>query len=72
MARAAVLDPDDDPRGRPPAFLPSTPDREALLADLTGRRLEVRLVDGELVARITPSPPRLARILGWLRGQLPS
>jgi hypothetical protein len=72
MARAAVLDPDDAPRGGRPAFLPSTPDREALLADLTGRRLEVRLVDGELVARITPGSPRLARVLGWLRGQLPS
>jgi hypothetical protein len=72
MARAAVLDPDDEPRSGRPAFLPSTPDREALLADLTGRRLEVRLVDGELVARITPGSPRLARVLGWLRGQLPS
>jgi hypothetical protein len=67
MARIAVLDPDDDPRNRP-AFHPSTPDREALLADLTGRRLEVRQVDGLLVARITPGTPRLARALAWLRG----
>jgi hypothetical protein len=52
MARTALLEPDDAPRG--PRWLPSTPDREALLADLTGRRLEVRQVDGLLVARITP------------------
>jgi hypothetical protein len=72
MAKAAVLDPDDDPRGRRPAFLPSTPDREALLADLSGRRLEVRFVDGELVARLTPGSSRLARLLDRLRGRLPS
>ena len=72
MARAAVLDPDDDPRGPRPPFLPSTPDREALLADLTGRRLEVREVDGRLVARITPGSPRLARALASFRGRLPS
>jgi hypothetical protein len=72
MARTALLEPDDDsPCGRPP-FLPSTPDREALLADLTGRRLEVRQVDGVLVARITPGSPRLAQLLARLRGRLPS
>jgi hypothetical protein len=74
MARTALLEPDDDrprPHGRP-SFLPSTPDREALLADLTGRRLEVRQVDGALVARITPGSPRLARALARLRGPLPS
>jgi hypothetical protein len=70
LARAAVLDPDDDPH-RGPAFLPSTRDREALLADLTGRRLEVRDVDGRLVARITPGTPRLARALAALRGFIP-
>jgi hypothetical protein len=70
MARTALLEPDDTPHGRPP-FLPSTPEREALLADLLGRRLEVRQVDGRLVARITPGSPRLARALALLRGQLP-
>ena len=65
MARIALLEPDDDPRHRP--LLPSTPDREALLADLLGRRLEVRQVDGQLVARITPGSPRLARALALLR-----
>jgi hypothetical protein len=69
MARTALLEPDDAPRG--PRWLPSTPDREALLADLTGRRLEVRQVDGLLVARITPGSPRLARVLEWMRGQSP-
>jgi hypothetical protein len=71
MARVAVFEPEDDPR-RQPAFLPSTRDREALLADLTGRRLEVRHVDGELVACITPGSPRLARVLAWMRGRLDS
>ena len=71
MARIAVLEPDDAPRGPGPRWLPSTPDREALLADLTGRRLEVRQVDGLLVARITPGSPRLARVLEWMRGQSP-
>jgi hypothetical protein len=73
MARTALLEPDDDPLGRPPylpPFLPSTPEREALLADLLGRRLEVRQVDGRLVARITPGSPRLARVLALLRGPL--
>jgi hypothetical protein len=73
MARTALLEPDDDPYrpyGRPP-FLPSTPEREALLADLLGRRLEVRHVDGRLVARITPGSPRLGRLLAMLRGPLP-
>ncbi len=70
MARTALLEPDDDPYGRPP-FLPSTPEREALLADRTGRRLEVRQVDGRLVACITPGSPRLARLLASLRGRLP-
>ncbi len=70
MARVAVFEPEDDPR-RPPALLPSTRDREALLADLSGRRLEVRQVDGRLVARITPGSPRLARALALLRGRLP-
>jgi hypothetical protein len=70
MARTAVIEPDDDRRRRPP-FLPSTPDREALLADLTGRRLEVREVDGLLVARISHGSPRLARLLAVLRGPLP-
>jgi hypothetical protein len=69
MARVAVFEPEDDPRRRP-AFLPSTLDREALLADLTGRRLEVREVDGRLVARITPGSPRLARLLALFRGPL--
>jgi hypothetical protein len=69
MARVAVFEPEDDPR-RQPAFLPSTRDREALMADLTGRRLEVREVDGRLVARITPGSPRLARVLALLRGPL--
>jgi hypothetical protein len=68
MARTALLEPDDAPHGGP-RWLPSTPDREALLADLTGRRLEVRQVDGRLVARITPGSPRLARVLEWMRGQ---
>jgi hypothetical protein len=70
MARTALLEPDDDPYGRPP-FLPSAPGREALLADLRGRRLEVRQVDGRLVACITPGSPRLARALELLRGHLP-
>ena len=70
MARVAVFEPEDDPR-RPPAFLPSTRDREALMADLTGRRLEVRQVDGHLVACITPGSPRLARVLALLRGHRP-
>jgi hypothetical protein len=69
MARTALLDPDDDPQGRP--LLPSTSEREALLADLLGRRLEVRHVDGRLVARITPGWPRLAGALALLRGPLP-
>ena len=71
MAKAAVLDPDDDDRRPQPPFLPSRPDREALLADLTGRRLEVRQVDGLLVARITPGSSRLARALAALRGHFP-
>jgi hypothetical protein len=77
MARTALLEPDDDPYtpppflGRRPPFLPSTPEREALLADLLGRRLEVRQVDGRLVARITPGSPRLGRLLAMLRGPLP-
>jgi hypothetical protein len=71
MARTALLEPDDDMRGRAP-FLPSTPDREALLADLTGRRLEVREVDGRLVARITPCSPVLGRLLASLGGRFPS
>ena len=70
MARTALLEPDDAPHGSP-RWLPSTPDREALLADLTGRRLEVRQVDGLLVACITPGSPRLARALERMRGQLP-
>jgi len=70
MARTALLEPDDDPHGRPP-FLPSTPGREALLADHFGRRLEVRQVDGRLVARITPGSPGLAWALALLRGPLP-
>lgn len=69
MSRVALLEPDDEPKRRP--LLPSTPDREALLADLTGRRLEVRQVDGVLVARITPGSPRLARALAWMNGRLP-
>ena len=69
MARVALLEPDDEPHRR--LLLPSTPDREALLADLTGRRLEVRQVDGLLVARITPASSRLARVLGWMHGRLP-
>jgi len=69
MARVALLEPDDEPHRR--LLLPSTPDREALLADLTGRRLEVRQVDGLLVARITPGSARLARVLGWMHGRLP-
>ena len=71
MARVAVFEPEHDPQ-RKPGFLPSTVDRESLLADLTGRRLEVRRVDGELVARITPGSPRLARVLAWMRGRLGS
>ena len=71
MARTALLEPDDAPRGPRPRWIPSTPDREALLADLTGRRLEVRQVDGRLVACITPGSPRLARVLEWMRGQSP-
>ncbi len=70
MARTALLEPDDDPLG-PPPFLPSTPEREALLADIQGRRLEVRQVDGRLVARITPGSPRLAWALARLRGPMP-
>ena len=70
MARVAVFEPEDDRRPMP-AFLPSTRDREALLADLTGRRLEVRQVDGDLVACISPGSPRLARVLALLRGHLP-
>jgi hypothetical protein len=70
MARTALLEPDDDPCGRLP-FLPSTPEREAVLADVMGRRLEVRQVDGRLVACITPGSPGLARMLALLRGQLP-
>jgi hypothetical protein len=70
MARTALLEPDDDPHV-PPPFLPSTPEREALLADLLGRRLEVRQVDGRLVARITPGSPRLGRLLAMLRGPMP-
>jgi hypothetical protein len=71
MARTALIEPDDDsPYGRPP-FLPGIQEREALLADLTGRRLEVRQVDGVLVARITPGSPRLARAWAWLCGRLP-
>ena len=71
MARTALLEPDDAPHGPRPRWIPSTPDREAVLADLTGRRLEVRQVDGRLVARITPGSPRLARVLEWMRGQSP-
>ena len=67
MARVALLEPEDDPVDR--RLLPSTPEREALLADLLGRRLEVRQVDGRLVARITPGSPRLARALALLRGR---
>ncbi len=70
MARTALLEPDDDWHVRP-SFLPSTPGREALLADLVGRRLEVRQVDGRLVACITPGSPRLARALALLRGPMP-
>jgi len=70
MARTALLEPDDDRYGWPP-FLPSTPEREAVLADVTGRRLEVRQVDGQLVACITPGSRSLARALALLRGQLP-
>ena len=70
MARTALLEPDDAPRGPCSRWIPSTPDREALLADLSGRRLEVRQVDGRLVARITPGSPRLARVLEWMRGPL--
>ena len=69
MARVALLEPDDAPHDR--RLLPSTPDREALLADILGRRLEVRQVDGRLVARITPGSPRLARVLAWMHGRLP-
>ena len=69
MARVALLEPDDEPKRRP--LLPSTVDREALLADLTGRRLEVRQVDGVLVARITPGSARLARVLAWMQGPWP-
>jgi hypothetical protein len=68
MARVAVFEPDDDPH-RQRRLVPSSIDREALLADLTGRRLEVRTVDGLLVARITPSSPRLARVLAWMNGR---
>jgi hypothetical protein len=69
MARTALLEPDDDPHGRP--LLPSTPEREAVLADRMGRRLELRHVDGRLVARITPGSTRPARALALLRGQPP-
>jgi hypothetical protein len=69
MARVAVFEPEDDPR-RQSRLLPSTVDREALMADLTGRRLEVRQVDGQLVACITPGSPRLARVLAWMHGRL--
>lgn len=69
MARTALLEPDDAPLG--PLWLPSTPDREALLADRSGRRLEVRQVDGLLVARITPGSPRLARLLESMRRPRP-
>ena len=70
MARVAVLEPEDDPRIRP-ALVPSTPDREVVLADRAGRRLEVRRLDGLLVARVTHGTPRLARVLAWMRDRLP-
>ena len=65
MARVAVLEPDDDPR-HGPAFALTQAAREALFADLIGRRLEVRRDGHEVLARIVPGE-RLTRVLGWLR-----
>jgi hypothetical protein len=70
MSRVAVLDPDDDPHHGTP-FASTRAAREALIADLTGRRLEVRQLHGELMARITPDRSRLSRVLAWMRGRLP-
>jgi hypothetical protein len=65
MARVAVLDPDDDPQDAAP-FNPSAAARAMLLAELTGRRLEIRRHGGDLFARLTP-PARLRRVLAWMR-----
>ena len=71
MARTALLEPDDNPY-RPAAVASRYHrEREALMANLLGRRLEVRQVDGRLVTCITPGSPRLAQALALLRGQLP-
>jgi hypothetical protein len=66
MARIAVLDPDDDPQDAA-RFEPSAAARAMLLAELTGRRLEIRRQGGDLVARLTPAPARLRRVLAWMR-----
>jgi hypothetical protein len=65
MARVAVLEPDDDPR-RGPRLPLAQAAREALFADLIGRRLEVRRDGPEMLARIVPGE-RITRVLGWLR-----
>ena len=65
MARIAVLDPDDDSQ-HAARFEPSAAARAMLLAELTGRRLEIRRNGGDLVARLTP-PARLRRVLAWMR-----
>jgi hypothetical protein len=69
MARIAVFEPDDDRTPREPRFRPSPAEREILFADLTGRRLQVRHVDGELVASIS-HPLRAPEALRWLAASL--
>ena len=69
MARIAVLEPDDDRAPRGPRFRPTPVEREILFADLTGRRLQVRQVDGEPVVSIS-HPLRVPAALRWLAESL--
>ena len=69
MARIAVLEPDDDRAPRPPRFRPSPAEREILFADLIGRRLQVRQLDGEAVVSIS-QPLRVPAALRWLAESL--
>jgi hypothetical protein len=68
MARIAVLDPDDNPPDGT-TFAPSAAARARLLAELTGRRLEVRRDGADLLARLTPAS-RLDRVMAWLHRTL--
>jgi hypothetical protein len=68
MARVAVIDPDDDPLPPLPFALPAV-ERDALVAALTGARLEVREDHGLLLARIT-ADRALDRALRWFRRRL--